>query len=101
MNLLTIKWWTVQICWVVVSVFFTIFGIDLLRAAYHLNHPSYFLLTFFSSNLIILISGAILAGMLVRIYLRFRPAKTNSDPGQGDVISDENPAEKETEHPKS
>ncbi|MBF0548948.1 MAG: hypothetical protein HQK60_00295 [Deltaproteobacteria bacterium] len=81
------------------SIFFTIFGIDLLRAAYHLNHPSYFLLTFFSSNLIILISGAILAGMLVKIYLRLRPPITNSDPGQEDVVSDEEPTEKETEHP--
>ena len=50
------------------SVIFLIFGIDLLLAAYALESPQYFILTFFASNLIILISAVVLIGGLLRWY---------------------------------
>jgi len=52
----------------VLSVFFLIFGVDLLLAAYALTSPQYFILTFFASNLIILISVVVLIGGLLRWF---------------------------------
>jgi len=48
--------------------FFLAFGIHLLIAAYSLKDPFNFVMTFFSSNLIILISAALLVGFLIRIF---------------------------------
>lgn len=44
-----------------------VFGIQLCIEAYYLKNPYFFILTFFSSNLIILISGAILIGLVLRM----------------------------------
>ncbi len=41
----------------VAALFFLLLGVDTLRFAYTLKHPVEFLLCFFASNLIILISG--------------------------------------------
>lgn len=56
-----------QIILILVACFFLGFGIHLLVAAYHLNDPFYFVMTFFSSNLIILISAALLVGFIIRM----------------------------------
>ncbi|NCO61569.1 MAG: hypothetical protein COZ70_02765 [Deltaproteobacteria bacterium CG_4_8_14_3_um_filter_51_11] len=58
------------------------FGIQLLVAAYHLNNPSYFILTFFASNLIILISAVLILGFILRMVKRIREGG-----GQGENIS--------------
>jgi len=55
-----ITWWVTQIILFVVALFFIIFGIDLLYTAYQLNEPFSFIMTFFASNLIILISATLL-----------------------------------------
>jgi uncharacterized Tic20 family protein len=55
-----ITWWISQIILFVVAIFFIIFGIDLLYTAYQLNEPFSFIMTFFASNLIILISATLL-----------------------------------------
>ena len=49
------------------SLFFLIMGIDLLMGAYALQNPFEFLLSFFASNLIILISavGCIYVGITI------------------------------------
>ncbi|HDM74909.1 MAG TPA: hypothetical protein ENG51_00375 [Deltaproteobacteria bacterium] len=65
-------WWTGKCIQGILAVFFLIFGIQLCRASYELTNPFYFLITFFASNLIILISGAILAGFLNHVYLRLK-----------------------------
>ena len=52
---------------ILISLFFLVFGIQLLIAAYHLNNPFWFVMTFFASNLIILISGALLVGFILRM----------------------------------
>ena len=52
---------------VVLSLFFIAFGVQLLIAAYHLNDPFSFVLTFFASNLIILISAALCLGFVLKL----------------------------------
>ena len=56
------------ILFILASCFFLLFGIHLLFAAYRLNHPAWFVMTFFASNLIILISGTILVGLVLRLF---------------------------------
>ena len=53
---------------ILAGCFFLAFGIHLLIAAYSLKDPFDFVMTFFASNLIILISAALLAGFIVRIF---------------------------------
>lgn len=62
-----IFWWIRQIILILMGCFFLVFGIQLLILAYKLKNPYWFIMTFFSSNLIILISGALLAGFIFRI----------------------------------
>lgn len=62
-----IIWWTWQICLILITVFFLVFGIQLCIQAYQLKDPYFFILTFFSSNLIILISAVILIGLVLRM----------------------------------
>lgn len=47
--------------------FFLAFGIILLISAYQLKDPFWFIMTFFASNLIILISAALLVGFIVQM----------------------------------
>ncbi len=68
----SLLWWTGKSIQGVLAVFFLIFGVELCRASYKLSNPYYFLMTFFASNLIILISGAILVGFLNHVYLRIK-----------------------------
>ena len=65
-------WWTLSTASAMLSIFFLFMGIHLCWASFQLNHPHQFILTFFASNLIILISLVILAGVVVRIVLRLR-----------------------------
>lgn len=46
---------------------FLVFGIQLLIAAYKLNDPFLFIVSFFSSNLIILISATLFFGFIYRM----------------------------------
>ena len=62
-----ILWWIRQIFFTLVGCFFLLFGILLLISAYGLNNPFWFIMTFFSSNLIILISAALLVGFIIRM----------------------------------
>lgn len=56
------------------SVLFLLLGIDTLVSAYHLKNPHEFIMYFFASNLMILVSavGILYAG--IRLYHLFRPA---------------------------
>ena len=54
--------WTKKIVLTLMACGFLVFGIQVLIAAYDLENPLHFLLTFFSANLIILISAALLVG---------------------------------------
>jgi membrane protein YdbS with pleckstrin-like domain len=50
----------------IVEIFFLLFGIYLLVLAYHLTDPIAFIMTFFASNLVILISAVFLLGLVLK-----------------------------------
>jgi TRAP-type C4-dicarboxylate transport system permease small subunit len=56
-----------QILLIAVGCFFLLFGVHLLISAYQLNNPFWFVMTFFASNLIILISIALVVGFVIRM----------------------------------
>jgi hypothetical protein len=68
-------WWIRQIILILIAGFYLVFGIQLLVSAYQLNDPGNFLLTFYASNFMILISGALLAGFIYRLVVAYRRSK--------------------------
>jgi hypothetical protein len=73
-------WWIRQIVLIAVSAFFLYFGIQVLISAYELKDPFSFLMTFFASNFMILISGTLIIGFAYRMITAYRKSK-NSDTG--------------------
>ena len=78
-------WWIRQIVLILVSAFFLYFGIRLLISAYEFNDPFTFLMTFFASNFIILISGTLMIGFAYRMITAYRQSK-NSDNGGENLL---------------
>ncbi|MBW2409362.1 MAG: hypothetical protein JRF72_06150 [Deltaproteobacteria bacterium] len=68
-------WWVKQVLLIVLGGFYLYFGVHLLIASYKLNNPFSFLLTFFASNFIILISAALLIGFIYRLVVAYRYIK--------------------------
>ena len=68
-------------CWVrhiilaLIALFFIIFGIDLLYMAYQIAEPFSFIMTFFASNLIILISATLLLHFIVKIVAHIKKTR--------------------------
>ena len=71
-------WWIKQIVLVILGGFYLYFGIHLLIASYQMNNPFTFILTFFASNFIILISGALLVGFTYRMVVAIRYLKSKN-----------------------
>ena len=69
------SWWIIQVVMVLTSVFFLIFGLDLLRAAYALGDPFQFIMTFFAASFIILISLALGISFLIKMVRVYRQLK--------------------------
>ena len=69
-----IFWWIRQCLLVLIAAFFLFFGISLLVAAYKLDDPFSFIMTFFASNLIILISVTLLVGFIYRMVVVYKLA---------------------------
>ncbi|MBE9522826.1 MAG: hypothetical protein IME95_06515 [Proteobacteria bacterium] len=67
-----IPWWVIQVALALVAIFFILFGIDLLIMAYRINDPFSFIMTFFASNLIILISCTLLLIFIVNMVKNVR-----------------------------
>ena len=65
-------WWTRQIVLMLVGAFFLYYGIELLISSYVLKEPYTFLMTFFASNFIILISAALIFGFAYRMISVYR-----------------------------
>ncbi|MEJ2638857.1 MAG: hypothetical protein P8010_04720 [Desulfosarcinaceae bacterium] len=94
-------WWLGQAGLILVGSLFLLFGVQLLMAAYDLPDPFTFIMTFFAACLIILISLALLAGFLLRLWSVYRylkappvPAKAQPQPPpKGPIRDDEIPAE--------
>ncbi len=80
-----IFWWICQGILSVLACFFLVFGITLLVMAYKLNHPHFFIMTFFASNLIILISVTLLIGFIWRMASVYRALHDHEgeDPQEG------------------
>jgi hypothetical protein len=75
-------WWVRQIILISISAFFLYFGIRLLISAYELNDPFTFLMTFFASNFIILISGTLIIGFVYRMITVYRLSKNSDNSGE-------------------
>ncbi|GBC60757.1 hypothetical protein DENIS_1716 [Desulfonema ishimotonii] len=67
-----IFWWIRQIFLTLTGCFFLIFGIQILIASYQLQDPFSFVMTFFASNLIILISAVMIFAFIYRMILTGR-----------------------------
>ena len=63
----TIFFWIKHIILIIAGCFFLLFGILVLIGAYQLKDPFSFILTFFASNLIILISATLVFVFIYRI----------------------------------
>jgi len=59
--------WAPHAVLTLIAIFFILFGINLLYMAYQITDPFSFVMTFFASNLIILISATLLLGFILRI----------------------------------
>lgn len=66
-------WWFKQILFLGGSLFFLVFGIDVLVAAYTLKHPQQFVMFFFSGSFIVLISIVGLLYPIFQFLAFFRP----------------------------
>ena len=75
-------WWLRQIVLILVGSFFLYYGIELLISSYGLNDPYTFLMTFFASNFIILISGALVIGFAYRMVVVYRNIKNTESGSQ-------------------
>ncbi|MCP3901717.1 MAG: hypothetical protein GY707_18565 [Desulfobacteraceae bacterium] len=72
------SWWAFQILMMIISIFFTVFGIDLLIGAYSINNPFTFIMIFFSSSLIILISLTLFISFIIKIVRMYKYLKEES-----------------------
>lgn len=75
-------WWTAQVLCILISLFFLVFGVDLIRGAYGLNDPFSFIMTFFAASFIILISltlALVFIIKMIRVYRRLKPSQAQED----------------------
>jgi hypothetical protein len=75
-----IIWWIRQLVLTGIGCFFIWFGIQILIASYKLKEPFSFILTFFASNLVILISAALVVGFITRMWITYRNSKQDPMP---------------------
>ena len=73
----TIPWWVTHVILALIALFFILFGIDLLRMAYHISDPFSFIMTFFASNLIILISATLLLSFILKMVSTGKKSRQN------------------------
>jgi len=66
-NYMKYTWWIFQILMLLASIFFLVFGVDLMRAAYTLENPFNFIMTFFSASFIILISITLAISFIIKM----------------------------------
>ena len=76
-------WWIRQVILVLVGCFFLFFGINILIAAYKLKDPFSFIMTFFASNLMILISATLVLGFILRMVRVYKASKINENDSEG------------------
>jgi hypothetical protein len=59
-------WWLWRLALLFCSCFFVLFGVAVLTGSYSMTDPFLFMMTFIASSMMILISAAILFGLIVR-----------------------------------
>ncbi len=84
------SWWFIQVLMILLSIFFTIFGIDLLIGAYSINNPFTFIMLFFSSSFIILISLTLFTGFIIKMVRMYRFLKNAPNDQNKDHDQDQN-----------
>jgi len=89
-------WWVWQLILLIISGFFLLLGIQIVIYAYRLNNPYNFILSFFASNLIILISLVILAGIVYRMIGVYRLMYHKKKHLQDDSVRSSNSGNQET-----
>jgi len=79
-----IFWWIRQIVLISLGSFFLYYSVELLISSYELNDPYTFIMTFFASNFIILISATLIFGFAYRMITvyRHRQSKNNDPPSK-------------------
>lgn len=75
-------WWASHILVLFISTGFLILGVNMLRRAYGMHYPLNFLIAFFGSSMMILISGSLVVGFVIRIVHRWR-GRFNDEVNQG------------------
>ncbi len=75
---MTQTFWIKQIAIACLSLLFLAFGVYLLLAAYGMKNPLEFIMTFFASNLIILISLVGVSYPVVRIFMHLKSLRNLS-----------------------
>ncbi len=74
-----IFWWVRQVFLILAGCCFLGFGILMLISAYKLENPYSFIMAFFASNLMILISATLVLGFVLRMVRAHRLSKNNED----------------------
>ena len=77
-----IFWWVRSLAIGLGSLFFLMLGIDTLVSAYRSTNPHLFIVSFFGSNLMILISAVGVLYVVIKIYSRLT-AKADDQPEDG------------------
>jgi hypothetical protein len=72
-----IFWWAFHILVLLICAGFLILGINMLRGAYGMQYPLNFFIAFFGSSMMILISGALVVGFVIKMILRLRSTLDN------------------------
>lgn len=68
-----------------IALFFLVVGVQLLISSYQLDNPFAFIISFFASNLMILISATLSLGFALRLIKRHRqPPQKASQPSNQD-----------------
>jgi len=75
----TFPWLVTLVVLALIALFFILFGIDLLFTAYQITEPFSFVMTFFASNLIILISATLLLMFVLKIVATIRKSKDRGE----------------------
>jgi hypothetical protein len=65
-------WWISKLLIGLASLFFLVRGIDVLVHSYSLNNPAEFIMYFFSSSMLILVSAVGVIYCIVRIFRRIK-----------------------------
>jgi hypothetical protein len=72
-----IFWLIRQVVLILIGAFFLYYGVQMLIASYDLKDPFIFIMTFFASNFIILISATLVFSFTYRIVMALRQSKKN------------------------